>query len=1541
MIVASPAGPPGPAPPSPGAGGGVPPSPSGSPTTRPSDPSVPPAKSPGRGQGDNRGRPSPKASPEGRSADGSADLDRKAGDRGAGTAVRDGASPDGDGGSGGSAVRLNPAAGGDGTGGRSPRPPAVDTSPPAPLASGPAAGGGGLATPSSTGAVAGHPAGNAAAPPQAPPGGGGGTPHLPRNPRDTSSYTSASPKRRMKVPTPPEAGGSQQPLPAQQGHVHGGSGRSVRSAHSLPSRYRQPAGGSGAGGRNAPPVSSVASLHSIKDIGFARSGVGPGFAAAGGALAATPRSSGGRQAGGAGGSLNAGLARTSSPGVRAPAPPAQPPSPGALDDEEQYMFEQRLTRDELGVAVRKISSSGKAQLRYVKCVQVRPPSSSDYDDGTGGGVGGQLNLLPHGGGAPSASGSGLTIGSSGVSSGSKSKLALPYLDRPRTSSAAASDTVSVSSRSSTGSRFLDRVWSGRMPGRRPGFGKLPSAPSPLGSTLAGGLVTGGLSLAGSAGGGERDEGLLSPVATQDEYDPAGQDGPSHEGPRSLRALTWGKKNAVAVPLDRFVAVRKGRTTDRTVRNGSPSGRLLSLVTCVRENESLDIEAPTALDRDKFASAFARFLGVPLIEEEEGEKRQDAREGGRVGRPAARSAKKMIRTPSLTRQRKKLSAAVSEPGPPPSPGPGHAARAEDPPPAAADPVPQPSSAPRPAASRGADDRARTPSGGNLLPALTPGSDDADDELQFENVAPNGAAGPGGAGRATPRSKSKPAASSAAAASSAVSPSVDPLGMSESARRRINSEPSAGESMLEPRPPSASPAPPPPAAAAAGEDPPANDDDGASHVSSLTGGVDQEIVEELHQAIIELRSELDASRAEAARAVKVAEQAIQSAENCSSSDWNSTVTHKAAEAAAQAQKRSAEAIARARMAEERLASERKSSRFWRAQAQASEEEAGGLTTRSAVAEIRRAAMMEELAGERRRAARVFKSLRSEFREGERRHEAELEEAGARGRELEVELDQVKAELARVRAAEESKDAKRGPNTIRLSLRRSSRMGRSDHSPTPPKSERADDDRVASLRTEADSLRRELDLVRHASRDGVATLRKKSDEWSRQASRAVATSLAEADHLRVRLAAESAMRLKLLNELQDIRGTVRVYCRPRPATIGPSGGRGILSAPAHDVLVVNAEGASDSSCPPASFRYDRVFPPGAGQNEVFAELEESLISSLDGFNVTLLAFGQRGAGKTHSLVGGDGPRGVPEDGGDAQSPEVGQRHHHGVQMQAIRQLFTIAGHRTDRYRDALSMTIVEVHNEKLVDLVAGTSAGDERGEPIVCETRDGRGRERNGKRGGSEPPSSAGAAGGRLEIRTNIDGNTVVQGLRSVPIESFEDAREIWREAVSRRADRVRRRGEDVARHESRSSVITTVSITSVNVATGVGTEGRLQFVDMASSDLSSPAPSGGAGGAGDLVPGEEADGVEFASRSISALNDVVSARCQFDRSVPYRNSTLTHLLRDSLEADTKVLLLCCVSPDEADARHTVGALKFASRMQKVSIGKATKHCSGSKE
>jgi hypothetical protein len=82
----------------------------------------------------------------------------------------------------------------------------------------------------------------------------------------------------------------------------------------------------------------------------------------------------------------------------------------------------------------------------------------------------------------------------------------------------------------------------------------------------------------------------------------------------VRVLTWGKKTEIMIPLEKFICVRKGKTTDRTRRNTNPASRILSLIADDTENPSLDIEAPTSLDRDKFARAFSKFLNIPLYEE---------------------------------------------------------------------------------------------------------------------------------------------------------------------------------------------------------------------------------------------------------------------------------------------------------------------------------------------------------------------------------------------------------------------------------------------------------------------------------------------------------------------------------------------------------------------------------------------------------------------------------------------------------------------------------------------------------------------------------------------------------------------------------------------------------------------------------------------------------------------------------------------------------------------------------------------------------------
>ena len=162
------------------------------------------------------------------------------------------------------------------------------------------------------------------------------------------------------------------------------------------------------------------------------------------------------------------------------------------------------------------------------------------------------------------------------------------------------------------------------------------------------------------------------------------------------------------------------------------------------------------------------------------------------------------------------------------------------------------------------------------------------------------------------------------------------------------------------------------------------------------------------------------------------------------------------------------------------------------------------------------------------------------------------------------------------------------------------------------------------------------------------------------------------------------------------------------------------------------------------------------------------------------------------------------------------------------------------------------------------------------------------------------------------------------------------------RLEEQGVNVKQYDAANHVIATLRVKSHNIATGIGTIGKIQFVDLAAADIvprNQPSP--------DCITDETTTAVtttttcmnqndwKFANRSLETFCECIEARMQFDRNVPYRNSTLTHLLRDSLEADTKVILFACISSDPAHINETIAVLKLASQLRRVIIGKATKH------
>lgn len=82
------------------------------------------------------------------------------------------------------------------------------------------------------------------------------------------------------------------------------------------------------------------------------------------------------------------------------------------------------------------------------------------------------------------------------------------------------------------------------------------------------------------------------------------------------------------------------------------------------------------------------------------------------------------------------------------------------------------------------------------------------------------------------------------------------------------------------------------------------------------------------------------------------------------------------------------------------------------------------------------------------------------------------------------------------------------------------------------------------------------------------------------------------------------------------------------------------------------------------------------VFAETVPVVRSVMDGFNVCIFAYGQTGTGKTFTMEG------VPEN--------------RGVNYRALEELFRMSDKRSTSVAYTFSVSILEVYNEKIRDLL-----------------------------------------------------------------------------------------------------------------------------------------------------------------------------------------------------------------------------------------------------
>ncbi|THC93935.1 hypothetical protein EYZ11_006582 [Aspergillus tanneri] len=371
----------------------------------------------------------------------------------------------------------------------------------------------------------------------------------------------------------------------------------------------------------------------------------------------------------------------------------------------------------------------------------------------------------------------------------------------------------------------------------------------------------------------------------------------------------------------------------------------------------------------------------------------------------------------------------------------------------------------------------------------------------------------------------------------------------------------------------------------------------------------------------------------------------------------------------------------------------------------------------------------------------------------------------------------------------------------------------------------------------------------------------------------ALEETNATKEKLRKEETLRRKLHNQVQELKGNIRVFCRVRPPSSTEAMDAAQIQYPdqSEDCKEISVLGPEEKSSlgnvsrKASNFSFDRVFGPNAQNAEVFDEISQLVQSALDGYNVCIFCYGQTGSGKTHTMSSLDGM--IPR---------------------AVHQIYeTATGLEEKGWRYTMEGNFVEVYNENLNDLLGKAEEIDKK----------------------------------KHEIRHDMQrGKTMITDITTVRLDSPEMVESILKRAASNRSVAATKANE----RSSRSHSVFILKLIGENNITGERSEGTLNLVDLAGSERLSHS-----GATGDRL--KETQNI---NRSLSCLGDVIAALGQGKDGghIPYRNSKLTYLLQFSLGGNSKTLMFVMVSPLQAHLSESLTSLKFATKVHNTHIGTA---------
>ena len=287
--------------------------------------------------------------------------------------------------------------------------------------------------------------------------------------------------------------------------------------------------------------------------------------------------------------------------------------------------------------------------------------------------------------------------------------------------------------------------------------------------------------------------------------------------------------------------------------------------------------------------------------------------------------------------------------------------------------------------------------------------------------------------------------------------------------------------------------------------------------------------------------------------------------------------------------------------------------------------------------------------------------------------------------------------------------------------------------------------------------------------------------------------------------------------------------------------------------------------SMAFDYIFNENDKQETIFNSTTKFLIEGvINGYNATVFAYGATGAGKTYTMLGND--------------------KNLGIMPLTLKELFLqINSYQNREYN--VKMWYLEIYNENIRDLLSNNNENN------------------------------------NLDLREDSNKGIIVSGITEIKATSSEHILNLLKKGNKNRTTESTNANET----SSRSHAILQIMVSYKEKNSGIEYEikyGKLSLIDLAGSERASVTLNRGTR----LIEGANIN------RSLLTLGNCINLLCEVNEKgnkqyIPYRDSKLTRLLKDSLGGNSRTVMIANISPSSICFDDTYNTLNYANRAKKI--------------